>query len=268
MAGGRRPAGRHPNARNIGVSPPPKPDLNNLNRRGGQVEPETLGPGGSSTLGTRATNGIATLVVVPRYTDIPADGNLFFEFLLLAYCLVALGLQYINIYRTIWWIPNSYNSYAMSFYLIDTNLVLFLAVFMARRLVWTFVFEVTASKSMASVSYWLVPITKAFLILSFSSILCMTMVEILLKYFMQNSLYILYLLFPIVPYLILFGSDFIEIASSLLTEGFVSTKWTAHVSNSVSVRLFVCLCLYVCLCCLFFIRPSVCLSASLSRLLF
>ena len=108
------------------------------------MEPETLGPGGASSSGhhhhqhhlhhhhhphnaSRATNGIATLVVVPRYTDIPTDGNLFFELLLLVYCLVALGLQYINIYRTIWWIPNSYNSYAMSFYLVDTNLVLFLA---------------------------------------------------------------------------------------------------------------------------------------------
>ena len=230
MPGGRRPAGRHPNARNLGISPPPKPDVSGLSRRGGGVEPETLGPGGASSHATRASNGIATLVVVPRYTDIPTDGNLFFELLLLVYCLVALGLQYINIYRTIWWIPNSYNSYAMSFYLIDTNLVLFLAVFMARRLVWTFVFEVTASKSMASLSYWLVPITKAILIFSFSFILCMSMVEILLKYFMQNSLYILYLLFPIVPYLILFGSDFLEIASTLLTEGFLSTKWTAHVS--------------------------------------
>jgi hypothetical protein len=103
-------------------------------------------------------SGLATLVVVPRYTDIPTDSNLFFELLLFIYCVVALGLQYINIYRTIWWIPNSYNNYAMSFYLVDTNLILFLSVFMARRLVWCFLVEVTASKNMTSPSFWLVPL--------------------------------------------------------------------------------------------------------------
>ncbi|EPY76834.1 transmembrane protein 39A [Camelus ferus] len=37
--------------------------------------------------------------------DLPVDGNLLFEFLFFIYLLVALFIQYINIYKTVWWYP-------------------------------------------------------------------------------------------------------------------------------------------------------------------
>lgn len=40
-----------------------------------------------------------------RIPDLPLDGSLLFEFLFFIYLLVALFIQYINIYKTVWWYP-------------------------------------------------------------------------------------------------------------------------------------------------------------------
>lgn len=44
---------------------------------------------------------------------IPADGQLFFEAVSLAICLIAACLQLLNLYKTVWWLPQSYNEYSM-----------------------------------------------------------------------------------------------------------------------------------------------------------
>lgn len=44
---------------------------------------------------------------------IPADGQLLFEALSLGTSLVAASLQLLNLYRTVWWLPQSYNEYSM-----------------------------------------------------------------------------------------------------------------------------------------------------------
>ena len=49
-------------------------------------------------------------VLIP---DIPRDGELFFEALMVVFVCTGLGLQYLNMYRTIWWLPHSYTLYAM-----------------------------------------------------------------------------------------------------------------------------------------------------------
>lgn len=43
-----------------------------------------------------------------RIPELPLDSSLLFEFLLFLYLLVALFVQYINIYRTVWWYPYSH----------------------------------------------------------------------------------------------------------------------------------------------------------------
>lgn len=40
-----------------------------------------------------------------RIPELPVDSNLLFEFLFFIYLLVALFIQYINIYKTVWWYP-------------------------------------------------------------------------------------------------------------------------------------------------------------------
>lgn len=43
-----------------------------------------------------------------RIPKLPLDSGLLFEFLLFLYLLVALFVQYMNIYRTVWWYPYSH----------------------------------------------------------------------------------------------------------------------------------------------------------------
>lgn len=107
-----------------------------------------------------------------RIPELPLDSSLLFEFLLFLYLLVALFVQYINIYRTVWWYPYSHPAASTSlvrtraplrreeanlvfkksrlflsrlqnFHLMDYHLAIFITVMLARRLVWTVVSEVS-----------------------------------------------------------------------------------------------------------------------------
>ncbi len=41
------------------------------------------------------------------------EGPLQFEIIMFAYMTVALLLQHLHIYKSVWWLPHSYNAYAM-----------------------------------------------------------------------------------------------------------------------------------------------------------
>lgn len=80
--------------------------------------------------------------------DLPVDGSLFFEFLFFIYLLIVLFIQYINIYKTVWWYPYNHpaSCTSLNFHLIDYHLAAFITVMLARRLVWALISEV----------YWLI----------------------------------------------------------------------------------------------------------------
>ncbi|XP_026496227.1 transmembrane protein 39A [Vanessa tameamea] len=65
---------------------------------------------------------------------IPQDGELLFEIMNFVFTLVAMCLQFLNLYRTMWWLPHSYTTQAMNFYLIDPHLVAFIVTIICRRL--------------------------------------------------------------------------------------------------------------------------------------
>lgn len=44
---------------------------------------------------------------------LPQDGTLLFEAMTFVFTLVATGLQFLNLYRTAWWLPHSYTNQAM-----------------------------------------------------------------------------------------------------------------------------------------------------------
>ena len=63
-----------------------------------------------------ATTVVASSVPLPRHAHIPdigLDNNVLFEALVFIYSTMALGLQYINLYKTVWWLPHSSASYAL-----------------------------------------------------------------------------------------------------------------------------------------------------------
>lgn len=73
----------------------------------------------SPTLSTANLNEIKPLVESPSppkhipFPYIPHDGELLFEGMNFVFALVATGLQFLNLYRTAWWLPHSYTNQAM-----------------------------------------------------------------------------------------------------------------------------------------------------------
>lgn len=56
------------------------------------------------------------MVVLPKHImlpEIPGDGNLYFEVILYIFGVVIMGLQYVNMYKTVWWLPHSNANYAL-----------------------------------------------------------------------------------------------------------------------------------------------------------
>lgn len=45
--------------------------------------------------------------------NIPIDGDFFFEFLMFFFSTVSSALQFIHLYHTVWWTPNSHMSQAV-----------------------------------------------------------------------------------------------------------------------------------------------------------
>lgn len=77
---------------------------------------------GERTLGTGGTDDkkvdeiYSGKSLAPKHIPIPVvpvDGQLTFEGLSLIISIVATCLQLLNLYRTVWWLPYSYNSYTM-----------------------------------------------------------------------------------------------------------------------------------------------------------
>lgn len=47
------------------------------------------------------------------FPSTPVDDDWFFELLMFCFTAVAAGLQFLHLYRSVWWLPHSYNNQAM-----------------------------------------------------------------------------------------------------------------------------------------------------------
>jgi hypothetical protein len=59
---------------------------------------------------------MAVLVVQPRHPHVPEvspDGRIFFESLYFVYSIMCLCWQYVHMYKTVWWLPQSHSHYAL-----------------------------------------------------------------------------------------------------------------------------------------------------------
>lgn len=92
-----------------------------------------------SLLGQSAhfVNGPFPATLQKPVPSIPHDGPLQFEVFIFVYSMIALFLQYLHLYKSVWWLPHSYNAYAMNFYLIDPQLIAFCGLVLVRRVIWT-----------------------------------------------------------------------------------------------------------------------------------
>ncbi|XP_072932899.1 transmembrane protein 39A [Epargyreus clarus] len=87
------------------------------------------------------TNGKSETPQPPKHIPfpyVPQDGELLFETMSLMFTLVATALQFLNMYRTAWWLPSSLENQAMHFYLINPHLVAFIVTLLSRRFLFSF----------------------------------------------------------------------------------------------------------------------------------
>ncbi|KAK3090513.1 hypothetical protein FSP39_012398 [Pinctada imbricata] len=148
---------------------------------------------------------LAQMAVLPKHCqlpEIPGFSNMTFEAMLYIFGIFSMALQYINLYKTVWWLPHSHANYALNFYLIDVHLVLFLCVLMSRRLVWCFVQDVYGSRSTKSMMYWLVQIVKVAVLVFAAAMFIYTAYHVMCNH---SLLYCLFLSCPILTYIFLFG---------------------------------------------------------------
>ncbi|XP_015110557.1 transmembrane protein 39A [Diachasma alloeum] len=145
-------------------------------------------------------------LLAPKHVPIPAvpvDDQLTFEALSLGISILAACLQLLNLYRTVWWLPQSYNDYSMNFYLIDPYLLAFIFTMVARRFVYALLRRFIDAVSPAR---WL-PTTQR----TMRIILLIFVVLILLwcLYYMSerhNSMKVFYLCYPSISvYFLMFG---------------------------------------------------------------
>ncbi|KAK7905012.1 hypothetical protein WMY93_017619 [Mugilogobius chulae] len=149
MAGGRRGGNRTTYCR---------PPLSN--------EPGSMTNGNHSTsspvtgVRSRPRNGsgpcmssppLAAQTVVPvkhcKIPELSVDRNVLFELHLFFCHLIALFVHYVNIYKTVWWYPPSHppSHTSLNFHLIDYNMLVFIIIILARRLIAAIVKEASQS---------------------------------------------------------------------------------------------------------------------------
>ncbi|NWS89091.1 TM39A protein, partial [Toxostoma redivivum] len=162
--------------------------------------------GGSCGNGTglRNRNGSAislsappiTAVITPgpvrhcRIPELPLDGSLLFEFLFFIYLLVALFIQYINIYKTVWWYPYNHpaSCTSLNFHLIDYHLAAFITVMLARRLVWAIISEASQVGATSLICY----MVRLVLLTLCGWVLCWTLVNLFRSHSVLNLLFLGY----------------------------------------------------------------------------
>ncbi|XP_059153925.1 transmembrane protein 39A-like [Physella acuta] len=156
---------------------------------------------GSGSHGPDEGVPLASMVVLPKHShlpDIPGDGNLYFECMLFVFGIIMMCLQYINLYKTVWWLPQSHAQYALNFYLIDFYLVGFISIILSIRFIICFTQEVHGSR----ILYWFVHGVKVILVFLAINGVSFNCYQILLEYGFKTCLFLAY---PAVIYLILFG---------------------------------------------------------------
>lgn len=83
----------------------------------------TITPGevGTSRYSALGVTNIPTLPVLENpsppkhfpFPSTPMENELVFEGMMFLYTLMVAGLQYLHLYRSVWWLPHSYNNSAM-----------------------------------------------------------------------------------------------------------------------------------------------------------
>ncbi|XP_022197457.1 transmembrane protein 39A [Nilaparvata lugens] len=193
MAGGRR------NLSRSGSGRPPQPFFNSHD------------DAGKAKVGVNG-EGLIAPKHIPMPT-LPHDSSIVFEVIMFVYTVTATFLQFLHLYRSVWWLSQSYTRYSINFYLIDPYLVGFIGTILARRFVYTGLCRLLIV--WCPPSAW--PIVQQLLRLLLLGVVLTCLIWCAYP-IMQNHpiVNIFYLCYPISVYFILFGlsvSPFFDVMS-------------------------------------------------------
>ncbi|XP_037955343.1 transmembrane protein 39A [Teleopsis dalmanni] len=104
------------------------------------TEENDCNDGGTRTAKKVSTSGAGnSFIPMPKHIPFPdcsGSSEIVNELILFLFISCCSAMQFINIYRTLWWLPDSYINHTVNIYLIDPYLVAFLLVFSSRRLIY------------------------------------------------------------------------------------------------------------------------------------
>ena len=122
----------------------------------------------------------------------PMDGPLAFEIVMFAFISVSLLLQYLHLYRSVWWLPHSYNNNTVNFYLIDPILIVFSIFILSRRVLWTLIKKLIVKIMPSNWAQSCIIIFRSLLTFNIIVSLLYTAYVIVQKHHLVNILYLAY----------------------------------------------------------------------------
>ncbi|XP_055856700.1 transmembrane protein 39A [Episyrphus balteatus] len=136
------------------------------------------------------------------FPEIPSSSELLNELVMFLFILFGAGMQFLHIYRTVWWIPDSHTNHTINYYLIEPYLVIFTVIILSRRLLYCLMnkcldifYNDRQLRSYKMVAKYI-----------FSAVLLLILGLCIVKvYTRQNYLSLFLLMYPLVVYSLIFG---------------------------------------------------------------
>ncbi|XP_059607725.1 transmembrane protein 39A [Phlebotomus argentipes] len=158
------------------------------------------------------TSSFASLPKHTPFPDVSHPPEFINELIMFIFVAIAASAQFLHLYRTGWWLEDSFVHETMNFYLIDKYLVMFIVTILSRRVIFL------AIVGVMKLSPWQERVVSYVYFGFLSAVLLFCSVQLYQK---SNSMYLFCLCYPLLVYLIIFGARL---------EPFLKT---IHASNTV-----------------------------------
>ncbi|XP_067627803.1 transmembrane protein 39A [Eurosta solidaginis] len=138
------------------------------------------------------------------FPDYPNSSELINELVMFLFITFAAAMQFINIYRTLWWLPESNIKHTVNVYLIEPYLIAFIVLLMSRRFLFSLLMR--GQDLFKQLSCKQRRIYKYVIKYSFSTLLLLLLSFCVYKIYDRSSFIPVFLLvYPLVIYLLVFG---------------------------------------------------------------
>ncbi|KAI1294644.1 Transmembrane protein 39A [Halotydeus destructor] len=153
-------------------------------------------------------------IALPR---LPGEHELLFEFNTVVLFIVAMATQYLNLYRTVWWLTQSHTNTFMNFHLIDLNALQFSLTYVGRPFLQFLVLSISRLLPSALRSYYsLVASTLVLIFCTMSQIKSAAYI-----YATHEITGIMSICYPLVIYLLMYFPNMLQAYENIRT----SSKW-------------------------------------------